>query len=213
MLHPSTLATPIKPPQQTQAGAIRLEVTPPPKNLVHSKSDQLVFPPDGWNPVADRQSHIAMPPSRHMSPSPSSITLGPPVRVPASAPVPPPPVIAEDATVETSTTSETSSEPGSTQQTVRDHIYSASKLRERQFQRSRTPAPLSPGSTRISDFGIVSSPQTDRGGRNLPAEAQSFEIERSSTPMREKMRESWSLKKVTRISSGDFPLSVVDWVS
>ena len=68
----------------------------------------------------------------------------------------------------------------------------------------------------MSDFGILSSPQADARRMRVPVEAQHFEIERSSTPVREKMSRGWNLRKkkeVTRISHRDFPLAVVDRVS
>jgi hypothetical protein len=151
-----------------------------------------------------------------MSPSPSSVILEPP----GSAPVPPPPVLAEDAPVETSTTSDTSSESVPTQPVSRpmDFANRALRLRERngQPQRSRTPDLFSPSSTRMSDFGILSSPQADIRRIRVPVEAQHFEIERGSTPVREKMGRSWSLRKkteVTTISHRNFHLAVIHWVS
>ena len=141
-----------------------------------------------------------MPPPHHMSPSPSPVTMEPPPRMPDPAPVPPPPVVAEEATVETSTTSETSSEAIPPQPSVRpkDYLYHASRIRERderQPQRSRTPTPLSPGSTRMSDYGLLSSPQTDQRRGKAPVQVQHFEIERGGSPMREKVNRSWSLRK------------------
>jgi len=124
----------------------------------------------------------------------------PPVRAQNSTPVPPPPVIDEDATVETSTTSEMSSETIPPQSAVRgkDYLYRASKIRERderQPQRSRTPTPLSPGSTRMSDYGLLSSPQADARKMKGPVQAHQFETERGATPVREKMNRAWSLRK------------------
>jgi len=155
-----------------------------------------------------------MPPPHSMSPTPSSVTLEPPVPVPSPAPVPPPPIIDEEAPVETSTTSETSSETVPTQPAgrLKDYVYHALKPRERdgQSQRSRTTAQLSPGSTRMSDFGILSSPQADGRRMRVPVEAQHFEIERSSSPGREKPSRSWSLrrkKEVTRTPRRDIPLT------
>ena len=157
-----------------------------------------------------------MPPPHHMSPSLSSVTLEPPVRVPGSVPVPPPPIIAEGAPVETSTTSDTSSETVPMQQAIppNGYVYHALKLRERdgQPQRSRSPAPFSPSSTKMSDFGILSSPPADTRRMRVPVEAQQFEIERSSTPVGGKMGRSWSLrrkKEVTRVSHRDFPLTFI----
>ena len=151
-----------------------------------------------------------------MSPAPSSVTLEPPVPVPGSAPVPPPPVIDEEAPAESSATSETSSETVPMQPTGRpkDYVYHALKARERdgQSQRSRTTAPLSPGSTRMSDFGILSSPQADGRRMKVPVEAQHFEIERSSSPAREKPSRSWSLrrkKEVTRTPRRDVSLPLL----
>lgn len=200
---PSTLVTPAKSQQPTHLGPppppIHVAATPPPKNRARSKSDPLGYPPDNWIPVADDKSYIAMPPPHSMSPTPSSVTLEPPVPVPSPAPVPPPPVIDEEAPVETSTTSETSSETVPTQPAgrLKDYVYHALKPRERdgQSQRSRTTAPLSPGSTRMSDFGILSSPQADGRRIKVPVEAQHFEIERSSSPAREKPSRSWSLRR------------------
>jgi len=132
-----------------------------------------------------------------MSPAPSPVTMEPPVRIPSSAPVPPPPVIAEEATTETPT-SETSSETVPPQPEVRkDYAYHAAKLRERDDrrpQRSRTPTPLSPGSTRMSDYGILSSPQVDPRKMKAPSQLH-FEIERSSTPTRERMSRAWGSRK------------------
>ena len=141
-----------------------------------------------------------MPPPHHMSPSPSAVSMELPARTSSPAPVPPPPVVAEEATAETSTASETSSESTPPQPAARakDYAYRALGLRERderQPQRSRTPTALSPGSTRISDYGILSSPQADQRKMKMPAQAQHFEIERSNTPTREKMNRSWSLRK------------------
>ena len=165
---------------------------------MRSKSDPLGYPPDNWIPVADENSYIAMPPPHHMSPSPSTVAMELPVRAPDPAPVPPPPILAEEATAETSTQSETSSETIPPQSAVRAEGYAhqASKLRERDEhpQRSRTPTQLSPGSTRMSDYGILSSPVNQRRAR-APVQAQHFEIERGGTPMREKMNRSWSLMK------------------
>ena len=146
-----------------------------------------------------------MPPPHHMSPSPSPVDMELPARISSPAPVPPPPVIVEEATTETSATSETSSETAPAQSAAlpKDYAYHASKLRERderQFQRSITPTPLSPGSTRISDYGIVSSPQVDPRKMKAPAQAHHFEIEKGTT-MREKLNRSWSSrmrKEVTR---------------
>lgn len=141
-----------------------------------------------------------MPPPHHMSPSPSPVAMEP-VRIPNPAPVPPPPIVTEEATVETSTTtSETSSETIPPQTVVRpkDYAYHASKLRERderQPQRSRTPTLLSPGSTRMSDYGILSSPQADQRRVRAPVQVHHFEIERGDTPTREKMNRSWSMRK------------------
>lgn len=201
--HPSTLATPIKPPQASRAGPpppIRLESTPPPRNRARSKSDPLAYPPDNWIPVADENSYISMPPPHHMSPSPSAVSMELPARTSSPAPVPPPPVVAEEATAETSTTSETSSEtiPPQPAARAKDYAYRALGFRERderQTQRSRTPTVLSPSSTRISDYGILGSPQVDQRKMKMPAQAQHFEIERSSTPTKEKMNRSWSLRK------------------
>ncbi|KAF9647290.1 hypothetical protein BDM02DRAFT_2717807 [Thelephora ganbajun] len=141
-----------------------------------------------------------MPPPHHMSPSPSPVAMEPPVYAPESASVPPPPIVAEEATVETSTTSETSSETIPPRSAVRakDYVYPSSKLRERdgrQPQRSRTPTPLSPGSTRMSDYGILSSPQVDARRMKAPVQVQHFEIERGTTPLREKTNRSWGLRK------------------
>ena len=185
------LATAIKEPLP-----IHLTATPPLRNRTRSKSDPLGYPPDNWIPVADEKSYIAMPPPHHMSPSPSPVAMEPSVRIPDPAPVPPPPVIAEEATVETSTGSETSSETAPPQPAARtrDYAYHASKLRERderQPQRPRTPTVLSPGSTRMSDYGILSSPQVDPRKMKAPAQAHHFEIERGST-VREKLNRSWS---------------------
>jgi len=196
MQHPSALATPIR-PQQSHTGPppppIQVVATPP-RNRVRSKSDPLGYPPDNWIPVANDSSYIAMPPPHHMSPAPSPVTMEPPVRIPSSAPVPPPPIVAEEATTETPT-SETSSETVPPQPAVRkDYAYHAAKLRERDErrpQRSRTPTPLSPGSTRISDYGIVSSPQVDSRKMKAPSQLH-FEIERSSTPTRERASRGWS---------------------
>lgn len=207
------LATPVKQPPP-----IRLVATPPPRiqNRARSKSDPLGYPPDNWIPPADDQSHIAMPPPHRMSPSPSPVTTEPPVRIPDPVPVPPPPVIDEEATVETSTASETSSEtiPPRSAVRMKDYAYHASKLRERDEQprprRPRTPTPLSPGSTRMSDYGILSSPQVDMRRGKAPVQAPHFEIERSTTPTREKMNRSWSLrrKKDVRKLQSQFPSAV-----
>ena len=170
---------------------------------MRSKSDPLSYPPDNWIPVANDSSYIAMPPPHNMSPAPSPVTMEPPVRIPSSAPVPPPPVIAEEATTETPTTSEVSSETIPPQPIVRkDFAYHAARLRERDErrpQRSRTPTPLSPGSTRISDYGILSSPQVDSGRMRAP-DQHHFEIERSSTPTREKMSRSWGSRKKREVT-------------
>lgn len=195
----------MRPPQQNHAAQptpppIHLEATPPPRNRVRSKSDPLGYPPDNWIPVADEKSYIAMPPPHHMSPSPSPAVMEPPVRIPNPAPVPPPPVVAEEAAVETPTTSESSSESTPSQSDVRarDYAYHASRLRERDErppQRSKTPTILSPGSTRMSDYGILSSPQVDSRRMRAPVQVQHFEIERGSTPTREKMNRGWNFKK------------------
>lgn len=193
-------STTVRPRQPSQAGPppIRLDVTPPPKNRARSKSDPLGYPPDNWIPVADDKSYIPMPPPHSMSPSPSSVILEHPVPVPSPDLVPPPPVLAEEAPAETSSTSETSSETVPTQPVAssKDYVYRALKLRERdgQSQRSKTTA-LSPSSTRMSDFGILSSPQADGRRMKVPVEAQHFEIERSTTPTKEKTGRSWSLRK------------------
>lgn len=141
-----------------------------------------------------------MPPPHHMSPSPSPVVMEPPARMSTSSPIPPPPIISEEANVETPTTSETSSEtiPSQSAARAKEYVYRPSNLRERgeqQPQRSRTPTPLSPGSTRMSDYGILSSPQVDQRRMRAPVQAQHFEIERSNTPTREKMNRSWSLRK------------------
>jgi len=167
---------------------------------MRSKSDPLGYPPDNWIPVADEKSYIAIPPPHNMSPSPSPVAMEPPPRMPNPAPVPPPPVVAEEATVETSTVSETSSETTPPQPSVRprDYGYHASKIRERderQPQRSRTPTILSPGSTRMSDYGILSSPQTDQRKVRAPVQVQQFEIERGNTPTGGRMGRSWSFRK------------------
>ena len=214
----------MKPQQPTQVGPlpppIHVEATPPLKNRARSKSDPLGYPPDNWIPVANGKSYIAIPPPHDMSPLPSPVTLEPPVPVPGSAPIPPPPVINEEAPAESSMASETSSDTVPTQPTVRlkDYVYHALKPRERdgQSQRSRAPAPSSPGSTRMSDFGILSSPQADGRRMKVPVEAQHFEIERSSTPVREKMSGSWGSRKrkeVTRTFHRPFLLTVADWTS
>jgi len=136
-----------------------------------------------------------------MSPSLSPEAMEPPVRVPDSAP----PATVEDATVGTSTTSETSSEtiPPQSAVRVKDYIYRASKLREReerQPQRSRTPTPLSPGSTRMSDYGILSSPaQVDARKMKAPVQVHRFETERG-TPVREKTDRSWSLRRKKEVT-------------
>ena len=214
----STPATSINPSQSTQVGPLE---APPPKNRARSKSDPLGYPPDNWIPVADETSFIGMPPPHLMSPSPTSPVLEPPVRVPSSAPVPPPPVLVEDASMERSSASETSSETVPTQPAVRpkDYAHHVLKLRENDGvpQRSRTPTPLSPGSTRMSDFGILGSPQADGRRMKVPVEAQHFEIERSPTPVREKMNRSWSIRKrkevarifVVTFSGRNSPVTIV----
>ena len=116
------------------------------------------------------------------------------------APVPPPPVITEEATAETATTSETSSEANPPQSAVRarDYAYHASRLRERderQPQRSRTPVPSSPGSTRMSDYGLLSSPQVDQRKMKAPVQINHFEIERGSGSTKERMNRSWSMRR------------------
>ena len=179
-------------------------MTPPQRNRARSKSDPLGYPPDNWIPVADEKAYIAMPAPHHMSPSPSPVTMEPPVRAQSTAPIPPPPIVTEETTTETSVASETSSETIPPQSAVRakDYAHHALKLRERdeqQPQRSRTPTPLSPGSTRMSDYGILSSPQVDQ--RRTRAPVQHFEIERSTTPLREKMNRSWSMRKQKEVTS------------
>lgn len=195
--------------------------TPPPKISMRSKLDPSSHPPDNWIPFSDDQSHIAVPPPHQMSPSLNSVTLEPQVHVQGSAPVPPPPVIDRDFPVERSTASETSSETLPTKPAevhTKDHLYRSLKLRGRDGlpQRSRPPTPLSPGSTRMSDYWILTSPQANGRKLPLPNEARHFEIERSSTPARENAGRGWSLRRkteVTRISHYDIPLQVVNWVS
>jgi hypothetical protein len=52
----------------------------------------------------------------------------------------------------------------------------------------------------MSDFGLLSSPQADARRMKVPVEAQHFEIERSSTPVREKLGRRWSLRKKKEVN-------------
>jgi len=47
----------------------------------------------------------------------------------------------------------------------------------------------------MSDYGLLSSPQTDQRKMKAPVQVQHFEIERGNTPTREKMNRSWSFRK------------------
>ena len=127
--------------------------------------------------------------------SPSLSPVEPPVRAQNSTPVPPPPVVDEDATVETSTTSESSSEMIPPQSAVRVKDYLYRERDERQPQSSRTPNPSSTNSTRMTNYGLLSSPQADARKIKAPAQVHHFETERGTTPVRAKMTRSWSLRK------------------
>ena len=47
----------------------------------------------------------------------------------------------------------------------------------------------------MSDYGILSSPQTDQRKVKAPVQVQHFEIERGNTPTREKVNRGWSLRR------------------
>lgn len=122
-----------------------------------------------------------------MSPSPTTFSLEPSVPVP----IPPPPVIDEDAPVETPTMGKTTSQMVPMRPAIPLEDYVSG-----QPQRSRTQAPSSPG---MSDFGTLNLPYSRTASR-VPFEVRHFEIERS--PSREKINRK--NKEVTRISYRDF---------
>lgn len=108
-------------------------------------------PPDSWIPVADANNFISMPPPHHMSspaisPAYSTQTL----------PKPAPP-------------QQSNSEP-ITSIRVRDYAYGSGSRKRQEEPRpiqtlqppQRTTTPVSQTSTRISDYGLLTSPPEER---------------------------------------------------
>lgn len=112
-------------------------------------------PPDSWIPVADENNYISMPPPHHMSPSISPSY--PSQQLPK--PVPPPP------------RPSTAAGPTTTSIRIRDYAYgSGARKRQEEVPRpvqtlqppQRSTTPISQTSTRISDYGLLTSPPEER---------------------------------------------------